>query len=467
MLFNSHVFVLIFLPLALAGFHWLKRRAGTTIALSWLILVSLVFYTWWNPPYVLLLLLSIGVNFALCRAILESRNFSRFWLIAGICFNLGLLGYYKYADFFVAAANGLTGAGLPATGVILPLAISFYTFQQVAFLVDTYRGELQPYSLPVYASCVTFFPHLIAGPIVQYRDLMPQFAAVGTRGTDWPQIAMGVTLFSIGLFKKVALADPLGPVVAKVYGTGASAALGWTDAWGATLGYALQIYLDFSGYSDMALGLGHLFGIRLPVNFDSPYQAASIVDFWRRWNITLSNFLRDYLFIPLGGSRGGMVRTGINLMITMLLGGLWHGAAWTFVAWGGLHGTYLAAGHLWRGTGHRLPAPLGWLATFLCVLLAWVLFRAGSFAEAMHVYRAMAGLEQKTGAVTLLLQDDWKRITAMLIVVLALPNAVAWVRGTWRLPWRPTLLTGSVMAAIMVWSVFNLHRQTEFLYFNF
>lgn len=386
MLFNSRLFILAFLPVVLAGFFVLGL-VGRRAVLVWLLASSLFFYAWWKPECLLLLLLSIVVNFYLGRVITRSGH-GRPWLIFGIVFNLGLLAFFKYALFLGA----LVGAGRFVADIYLPLGISFFTFQQIMYLVDVARGDIRPACFLEYACFVSFFPHLIAGPIVRPGHIVPQFAALKPLA-DWrPRLAWGAEIFLLGLAKKLVLADGL----ARFADPGFAAAarlepLSLIEAWIALLAYALQIYFDFSGYSDMAIGLARMFGIDFPINFNSPYKASDISAFWRRWNITLSGFLRDYLYIPLGGNRHGEPRRIFNLMVTMLLGGLWHGAAWRFVIWGGLHGAYLIV----HGWSKRLKLPiskrLGWGLTLFAVLMAWVPFRADGFGAAMDFYRGLFG----------------------------------------------------------------------------
>ncbi|MBI3917635.1 MAG: MBOAT family protein [Betaproteobacteria bacterium] len=401
MLFNSYPFLFVFLPLALAGF-FLLGRARPLLAAGWLALTSLVFYGWWNPVYVALLLASIVFNFVVGLAIVREAGTrrARRLLAFGVAANLVLLGYYKYADFFVSNLNAL-GADLPLPQVILPLGISFFTFTQIAFLADAYQGKAAEYRFTHYCLFVTYFPHLIAGPVLHHREMMPQFGRAESYRLDWENLAVGFTIFFIGLFKKTVIADGIAVYVRPVFeAPGRDVALTALDAWGGVLAYTFQLYFDFSGYSDMAIGLSRLFGVRLPLNFHSPYKAASIIDFWRRWHMTLSRFLRDYLYFGLGGNRRGRTRRYVNLMVTMLLGGLWHGANWTFVIWGGLHGLYLLANHAWR----ELRARLGWnrqfgslgkaaavLLTFLVTVVAWAFFRADTLGDALAIVQAMAG----------------------------------------------------------------------------
>ena len=384
MLFNSKLFVLAFLPLTLSRVFRrgaVRRRA----AMVWLLACSLVFYAWGNPAFLLLLLASIGGNFMLARRL--ARGAERGWLVAGLAGNFLLLGFFKYSRFVAVALFAAPFGGWPA-----PLGISFFTFQQVMFLVDLYRREIRLPGFLDYACFIAFFPHLISGPIVRPGHILPQLAALAPCRDMAARLAEGAEIFLLGLTKKLVLADQL----ARFADPGFAAAgrhdpLTFIEAWVALLAYGAQIYFDFSGYCDMAVGLARLFGIAFPQNFNRPYRATSVSDFWRRWNITLSSFLRDYLYIPLGGNRRGEGRRVANLMITMLLGGLWHGAAWRFLLWGGLHGLFLVIHGFWARLGWRLPQPLAWGLTLLCVLLAWVPFRAPGWGAAMDFYAGLCG----------------------------------------------------------------------------
>ncbi len=384
MLFNAPVFIMGFLPVTLAGFWAAARLGGRRPALVWLLAASLFFYGWWNPVFLALLVGSILANYGFGQKVHGRRA----WLVAGLVFDLGLLAFFKYANFLA----GVIGIAPLWGGIVLPLGISFFTFQQIMFLVDTYRGEAGAASFLDYACFIAFFPHLIAGPIVRPSHIIPQFQALTT--THWrTNFTAGLDIFLLGLAKKVVLADGLARCADPGFaGAARGDPITLVEAWVALLAYALQIYFDFSGYSDMAIGLARMFGIGFPLNFNSPYQAVDISDFWRRWNMTLSGFLRDYLYIPLGGNRRGEGRRIGNLMITMLLGGLWHGAAWRFVLWGGLHGAFLVVHGWFRRTGLLLPAGLSWALTLLCVMLAWVPFRAAGFAPAMDMYAGLFGL---------------------------------------------------------------------------
>jgi alginate O-acetyltransferase complex protein AlgI len=396
-LFNSYVFIFCFLPLVLAGYALLRRASNLLWPIVWLVLASFVYYAWWRPEFLLLLLFSISVNFAFGTLIIDgalSRTQSRAVLTAGIVFNLCVLGYFKYAGFFVANVDHVLGLNWAVPSIILPIGISFITFQKIAFLVDAHRGLVRNFTLLNYAFFVTFFPQLIAGPITHHSEIMPQIGPSARRDLA-ADLAVGLSIFVVGLFKKVVVADSLAVYADAGYAmVKAGHPLDTASAWVTVLSYSFQLYYDFSGYSDMAIGLARMFGFQLPVNFYSPYKSASIIDFWRRWHITLSRFLRDYLYIPLGGNRRGTLPRYLNLGIVMLLGGLWHGANWTFVLWGGLHGAMLAVNHAWRALPvsrslvlkTRLAETIAVLVTFTAVTLAWVLFRSETLADAKTMF---------------------------------------------------------------------------------
>ncbi len=326
MLFHSYTFLFLFLPLVFRTFLYLEeKKQQKELALAWLVIASWFFYAWWQPIYLLLLLLSTLFNFGVGWGLQSAPGKSL--LVFGVSGNLALLGYFKYATFFLHTTNTLFDTAFSPLPIVLPLAISFFTFQQIAWLVDVYRGQVTEYSLLHHCLFVCFFPQLIAGPIVHHNEMMPQFSVRRERSQRQRDVEVGLTIFCLGFLKKVALADPAAVYADPIFAAAAQGEpISFFEAWGGTLAYSFQLYFDFSGYSDMAVGLARLFGIRLPVNFFSPYQAASIIEFWRRWHMTLSRFLRDYLYIPLGGNRSGLTRTGLNLLTTMGLGGLWHGA---------------------------------------------------------------------------------------------------------------------------------------------
>lgn len=401
MLFNSASFLFLFLP-AVWGVAAALHRAGHSRALvPWLVVASFGFYAISHPAHLPVLLLSVLVNAAAGRMIEGGRTpaASRGWLVAGLTFNLALLAAFKYSGFAAAQLNALGGLGLPVPALALPVGISFYTFTQVAYLVDSHRQRAAHYGPGEYALFVTYFPHLVAGPILHHRQVIPQFRATAFCRFAAPELGRGAVLFAFGLAKKMLVADTLAPFADRAFAAAdAGLALSLWEAWFGLLAYTFQIYFDFSGYSDMALGLSIAMGIAIPINFRSPYRATNIIDFWRRWHISLSAFLRDYVYIPLGGNRRGPWRRHVNLMSTMLLGGLWHGAGWGFVIWGALHGAYLVVNHLWRAVtrGTDRAAAGGrwwpWLITFTAVTAAWSFFRAETLSGATRVLAAASGL---------------------------------------------------------------------------
>lgn len=405
MLFNSYSFMFLFLPITFIGMFWLGRKSHRLAAL-WLAVASLTFYAVWDSRFVLLLIGSIAFNYGAgywigLRQAAKASKEAKVTLAAAIAANLTLLGFFKYTNFFIASANQFFGGHLPALDIILPLGISFFTFTQIAFLVDVYRGFAREYNFIHYLLFVTWFPHLIAGPVLHHKQMMPQFGHSDTYRIQLDHVAVGLTIFVLGLAKKVLIADNLAEYATPIFtAVSEGHTLMLFEAWVGALAYTLQLYFDFSGYSDMAIGISLMFNVRLPLNFDSPYKATNIIDFWRRWHMTLSAFLRDYLYIPLGGNRKGPMRRYINLMATMLLGGLWHGAGWTFIIWGGLHGLYLTINHGWMelkshlgwGEGGRVAKLAAGALTFLAVVVAWVFFRADSFASAQSMLASMAGM---------------------------------------------------------------------------
>ncbi|KMO29996.1 MBOAT family O-acyltransferase [Methylobacterium aquaticum] len=454
--FNSLPFLLLFLPVAL-GLHALcvARRPGWRVA--WLASLSFAFYGWWDLRVVPLLVGSVALNWLAGEAYRRSGRSGL--LAAAIVVDLGLLGVCKYLGFFAGLADAVTGADLPQVSLALPLGLSFFTFQHIAYLVDLRRGAADRMTLAEYAVYVAFFPRVIAGPLVRASELVPQLRAPEPPSAD--SAARGVMLLTAGLAKKVFLGDGLGACVDPLWA--AAAAGGQPDAATAaqaTIGYALQLYFDFSGYTDMALGLALLFGIVLPENFRAPYRAVSIQDFWRRWHITLSLFLRDYLYIPLGGSRHGVPRQLLALFATMALGGLWHGAGLTFVAWGAAHGIALGLHVLWRRAGLRLPAAAGFLATLAFVCLAWVPFRAPDFATALAVYRGLLGLGTEAGGTAAF----WPLAAAAAALAILGPTAREAVERLVPTPFAAAA-TALLLAAILL-QVGNDSNQA-FLYARF
>ncbi len=525
MLFNSYPFIFLFLPIVLLVFFALGERNRKKLALTWLVAASLFFYGWWNPVYLGLLILSILFNYVIGLYLSQPIASKKALLTFGIIANLALLAYYKYANFFVDSVNSLGGMAFNLQTIILPLGISFFTFTQIAYLVDTYRGEITLLNKSSadgflkYCLFVTFFPHLIAGPVVHHRDILPQFDKDSMYQWNQADVAMGLTIFSLGLFKKGVLADGIAVYATPVFEMAAKGVpLNFLEAWGGAIAYSLQLYFDFSGYCDMAIGASLLFGIRLPINFNSPYKAVNIIDFWRRWHITLSKFLRDYLYVPLGGNRKGSTRRYANLMTTMLLGGLWHGAGWTFVVWGGLHGLYLVINHSWRSLRQTLGQDLNHSSlfgkisastlTFLAVVVAWVFFRAKDLQAALVMLAGMGGLHGfvlpeslgpslgalkpllERGGVTFIfpnldatsLVSTYLWIGMLLPLVFLFPNTQQWTAyrefeaklpakveySFWKpILWKPSQPWAVAVAMITTLGMLNLSKVSEFLYFQF
>ncbi len=509
MLFNSYIYLLLFLPVVLIGFQ-LLRQAPFSVGVGFLVLASIFYYGFWDWSNLWLIGASCFANFYFGRFISRHRGTraGHLALTTGVVMNLAFLAYFKYAGLLAKSIILLSQRDFPIPEVVLPLGISFFTFQQVAYLVDAWRGETEEYHFTDYLLFVTFFPQLIAGPIVHHREMLPQFRRRGARGLSSLDLSVGSTILILGLFKKVVFADYLARTATPLFDLAASEsrALTMAEAWAATLAYTLQIYFDFSGYSDMAIGSARLFGIRLPINFHSPYKATSVIDFWRRWHITLSRFLRDYLYIPLGGSRCNTLRRYFNLLITMLLGGLWHGAGLTFLLWGGLHGIYLCLNHGWRWltSKHSLPTPPRPVAigfTFLLVALAWIPFRAGNYeslgtgtmTDALRasgrILGPMFGTEGFSGwpdftNVVVTKSRALRPIAFGLIICWLMPNTQQFMRryapaiglrplmgashGTrkwWQ--WRPTLPWLAFTLALLYVVGREFDQISEFIYFQF
>jgi alginate O-acetyltransferase complex protein AlgI len=508
MLFNSKIFICLFLPVTLIGFFWLSSRASAPAARIWLLAASLVFYGWWSVSYLFLLVGWMILNFAFGRLIMAKRksgpDSSRVWLAFGVAVNLGLLGYYKYSAFIADNVAQLTGLDFAVGAVVLPLAISFHTFQQIAYLVDVQRNLAPRYKLTDYLLFVSFFPQLIAGPIVHHHELMPYFRDERIYRFNPVMFAEGLIFFVVGLLKKLLLADPISALATPVFASASLAAPTLLEAWIATLAFTLGLYFDFSGYSDMAVGLARMFGISLPYNFNSPYKATSIIDFWRRWHMTLSRWLRDYLYISLGGNRNGSFRRYLNLMATMLLGGLWHGAAWTFVVWGALHGIYLVINHAWNALAARaalqgrslsIGAVPAQIITLLSVAVAWVFFAAPSFSAAISVLYGMTGanglLEPRDVIQVLLLQGvgaarngyGLSGLASYLLlaiggaIILFAPNSQQIIDGrtysleqppSWRrIRFAPNMATAIAAACGMLLSLSLMNDVKAFVYFQF
>lgn len=521
MLFNSYFFLFVFLPTTLAGVSFLGAFGWKRWIVAWLLTASLFFYAWWNVLFLPLLVGSLLFNYSLGLLCRTKHGKDRLVLVFGIACNLALLVYFKYADFFMAQLTELAGLSHESLKLTLPLAISFFTFQQIAYLVDSYRGAVVERNILRYMLFVTFFPHLIAGPLVHHREMIPQFSMHNLLGISFERLAPAITIFTIGLIKKVVISDSLSTYVDPAFAAAETDIdLTFLEAWCAAIAFALKIYFDFSAYSEMAAGISFMFGIRLPINFFSPYKAQSIIDFWRRWHITLSRFLRDYLYIPLGGSRKGRYRQAINIFITMGLGGFWHGAGWTFIIWGVLHGIYLSVNHVFRHlTAGRIPDTRSsrfvfHAVTFLSVLIAWVFFRADSLSGACNIIFAMAGGNgialpptylqhlNHLGQLGAYFQDaglsyvdmyyfqgavELVVIASLLLWVWLAPNVHEFTdsckavleiykperqrRESWhqRVTWKPSLSFASLTAAILSACLFTMYfsGEYEFIYFQF
>ncbi len=510
MLFNSYIFLFVFLPLALVGCYLLAGRGWQRMAMLYLVGMSLFFYGWWNPVYLWLLGASITINFTLGMALNRQANAlpRRGLMILGVVFNLTLLGYFKYANFFVDSLNQAIGTSFTLEMIVLPLAISFFTFQQITYIVDTWKGIVKEHSFLHYCLFVTFFPQLLAGPIVHHKEMLPQFKEAAAMRFSHSNLAVGSALLVLGLFKKVIMADSLGDYAAPTF---ALAEQGGTvyflPGWIAAIAFTLGVYFDFSAYSDMALGLARMFGIHLPINFLSPMKARNIIELWQGWHITLTRFLRNYIFKPLGGARHGAWRRQSNTLITMLLGGLWHGASWTFVIWGGLNGLFLVVNHLWITVCQRLGWQLGgyraWrlfshFLTFNAFCAAAVFFKAETISSASAMLQGMFGFNgfamsqfllsslSQGGLFKFLLfyGQGLAMIAWTLVMVLALPNVYQIMgrgmaatkfypgrlyryRGT-ALLWQPDWRWATAMVLLLLVVLHHMAADVqEFIYFQF
>ncbi len=540
MLYNSYEFIFLFLPITLICFYQLGKRSSEKIALLWLILASFFFYGRWNPNYLIFLLTSLGVNYGLGRMIYRrfrtvvANKFifnDRFFLTCGIVFNLGLLAYFKYANFFIDSISGLVGSNWTLKNLILPLGISFITFEQIAYLVDTYKGKIKDHDPIHYCLFISFFPQLISGPIVRYKELAPQLKSSKIFRFDYEYFSVGLTIFSIGLFKKVIIADNLTPHVSLIYGAvSQDVSLSFVEAWTGILAHTLRLYFDFSGYSDMAIGVARMFGIKLPLNFDSPYKTTSISQFWSHWHMTLTRFFRDYLYLPLSrwlktwplgkGQIAQQRATAINAFVGLSVTGLWHGAGWNFLAWGALHGIYFIVYHQWRdflkSKGKNLKESawwshlISWFLTFFAWMFALVLTRTENIDQTSSMWRSMLGfngislptsLENNFSFLTNfgfnfsgLMPNIYvnpseiiQLIIILLIIVLFTPNTQQWmgqykpavdyyagrIKGKWkaniwkRLQWQPSSVFAFISSLLLIISLFSLYQEQPFIYFQY
>jgi D-alanyl-lipoteichoic acid acyltransferase DltB (MBOAT superfamily) len=466
MLFNSYEFLFAFLPVVFFIYFYLNKMKLVYASKAFLVFSSLFFYSWWNIIYLPLILSSILFNYIIGDIARRQKN--RMALVIGIVFNILLLIYFKYFDFFIENINVAFDYNFNVLNIILPLAISFFTFQQIAYLVDSYKSKTKEYNFLNYALFVTFFPQLIAGPIVHHKEMMHQFSNINNKIVKYKNLALGLFIFIIGLFKKVVIADTFSVLVNNGYSR--TELLTLVEAWTTSLSYTFQLYFDFSGYTDMAIGIALLFNIKLPMNFNSPYKAINIQDFWRRWHITLSRFLRDYIYIPLGGNKNGNINTYSNLLITFIVGGFWHGAGWTFLFWGFLHGLALTINRVWQSLGYKINNILAWFITFNFVNITWVFFRAEDFNQAVTMIERMffsidLGLSQVTffhgpGILTKGYIDILFIICAFIII--NCKNSIELKNNF--LPNKKNLLFLALLSGLCI---LFLNSNSEFLYFRF
>lgn len=470
MLFNSYEFILLYLPFTLLVYYKFAKYLGNSYAKSFLIFMSLVFYSYWDINNLPILLTSIIANYIFGHFLIQNKN--KIILACGIIFNLAFLGYFKYTDFVIQNVNILLNTDIQLQNIVLPLGISFFTFTQTAYLVDVYRGETKEYSKSDYLLFVTIFPHLIAGPILYHKDMIPQFSVAENYKVNYKNLTYGIIWFVIGLFKKVIIADKLAITANQAFSNVDK--LTMYDAWIGSLAYTLQLYFDFSAYSEMAIGLGLMFNYNLPLNFNLPYRSCSIIEFWRRWHMTLSAFLKNYLYIPLGGNRTGHHLR--NIMITMFLGGLWHGAGWTFIVWGCIHGIFICINHVWRKTKIILPKALCWFLTFNAVNIAGVFFRAEDIYGAVNIVSTMFDISKfylpHSNSMAKYVVDfglektifDFKDSYGLVLPFLVLSV----IRFNKNIVERyNTIITATVCAVVFVYSVLNFSKISEFLYFQF
>ena len=476
MLFNSYVFILAFLPITLIGYFLLGKLKSRVLSKTWLVGCSLLFYGYFNPAYLPIIVLSVLVNFALSQAMLrlENKPLRVLLLLIGLFGNLGVLGYYKYYDFFVSNLNSAFGTSFTLLHLILPLGISFFTFQQLSYVIDSYKKTVPAYNFLDYSLFVTFFPQLIAGPIVLHSEIVPQFADEKSRKFDLENFGPGLYAFAMGMGKKVLIADTFAKVAEIGFAPGA--AMNTPIAWMTALAYCLQLYFDFSGYCDMAVGLGLMFNIRIPQNFNSPYQSLDIREFWQRWHMTLSRFFTMYIYFPLGGSRKGMVRTCLNLLVVFLVSGLWHGAGWLFIFWSFLHGMASLLYRIFRKQYDRFHPALRWLMTFVFITIAWVFFRATSWDIAMNIVTHMFNMT--FGPIDMSFFEAFKlpmgimpgyaHIFGFAWYILAI-FACLGARNVYEktMNFEPTVFRALATVLVLVYSILSLSGVSVFLYFNF
>lgn len=472
MLFNSFEFIFIFLPITFVVYFLLNKAKLIMFATAWLVIASLIFYSYWKIDYLPLILISMVVNYVTGVTLSSDSKLKinkKLVFLFGIIFNVGLLGYYKYFDFLIYNINKVFHAGLGYSHLVLPLAISFFTFQQIAWLVDSYEKKTRDYDFLTYSLFVTFFPQLIAGPIVHHGYVMPQFKNLRNKFLNPKNISLGLFLFSIGLFKKVVIADYLSPFVCTIF-DGLSD-VSFVEIWTGVISYTFQMYFDFSGYADMALGLGMMFNIKLPQNFNSPLKACSIAEFWRRWHITLSDFLKNYIYIPLGGSRAGQIKTYVNLFITFLIAGIWHGANWTYILWGVMQGIAVVIHRIWREKGHSLSVVPAFIINFLCWNFMFIMFRSHSVSQAIYLMKSAFGLNGFGSVVfdkmRLSFENGSLKISLFLLLAAIIGAYFMKNSNEQAEKFKPTPVYLLITLTLFVVSILNFNRISEFLYFQF
>lgn len=487
MLFNSYIFIFLFFPLTLIGYYGLNYAKKHKAAMAFLVGMSLWFYGYNNIYYLLILIISIFINYGIVKALSRtlSPKLRGLCLWTGILLNIGILFYFKYYDFFIENVNAVLKTDLPLLRLMLPLGISFYTFQQLSYVIDSYRNDCKDYSFLEYAAYVSYFPQLIAGPIVYHSELIPQLKDTGSRKLNYENLSKGLYAFALGLSKKVLLADTFSKIV--TIGYGSISELNTPSAFLVMVCYSLQIYFDFSGYCDMAYGMGYMMNIKLPINFNSPYKAVSISDFWDRWHMTLTRFFTKYVYIPLGGSRSGKVKTYRNVMIVFLVSGLWHGANWTFILWGAFHGIFSVIEKALHVATWKIPKALKTAGTFLLTTFAWSLFRANSLGEAGLLWKRLfsgtfgaiyppitakfqelieVSFLYRAGLSGLMSNYPWLILTAFT----AFSLAACFIMKNTQEKTAELKLTGRKLLTVvilMLWSIMSLSEISEFLYFNF
>lgn len=486
MLFNSYIFVLLFLPLTLLFYYLLNQYVRHEAALIELILASFIFYGYQNLKYVSVLAASILINWFVSRLLLQGKNrvHKCILLILGLGFDIGCIFYFKYYDFFVENLNHIANTDFVLKNIALPLGISFFTFQQISYLIDSFRGETREYRFIEYAAFVAFFPQLVAGPIVLHGEIIPQFRDEKKWRFSHDGLAEGIYIFAVGLFKKVLIADTFGKAVS--WGFTNVETMSSLEIIIVMLSYTFQIYFDFSGYCDMAIGIGKMFQIQLPINFNSPYKSLSILEFWERWHMTLNRFLKTYIYIPLGGSRKGKVRTYLNVLLVFLVSGIWHGANWTFILWGMIHGVANVLNRIFRKTWDKCNAVFQWICTFIFINVTWLIFRADSIGQAVDLLKRAVVAESYT--ISNGLKECFKlseiafvvdRIPPLAGVVSHISCFYVWValavalficlnlKNLHEEQFKPTKTKALATVVFLIWSIMSFSEVSAFLYFNF